>query len=82
MPCDDCAAIQVAYAEEKMARRWAEEVLTRRVAHRDDRIAVLEAELARYRSLFTAPAIDPSGSSTATSTHPPYKGPQISSPPS
>lgn len=80
MPCDECAATKVAYTEEVVARRYAEEVLTARLARRDARIAALEAELARYRTLFS-PVAAFEGEATTTSTPPSFRGPQISSPP-
>ena len=82
MACDECAPTRVAYTEERAARQWAEEVLTARVARRDARIATLEAELARYRTLFSPPAIATEGDGTTTSTPAPSRGPQIPAPPS
>jgi hypothetical protein len=82
VPCDECAPTKVAYTEERAARLWAEEVLTARVARRDARIAALEAELARYRTLFQPPAITSEGGGTSAPTPPSFRGPQISSPPS
>lgn len=51
MPCDECAVANQLLAEERAARRYGEEVLGARLARRDERIAALEAEVARYRAL-------------------------------